>query len=93
MRLRVIQCVFRHSRHHFLYKNNGQTIDPFNGYAAIDYAPPTDLTYYLEENGGANGETRIVLPEGAFMGVWDSGPLYDIIVLTENELIVRSAIV
>ena len=77
----------------FQYRNNGQTIDPFNGYAAIDYDPPTDLTYFLQANGGANGETRIVLPEGAFMGVWDSGPLYDIILLTEDELVVRSRLV
>jgi len=77
----------------FQYSNNGQTIDPFNGFAAVDYTPPTDLTYFLENNGGPNGETRIVLPEGAFMGVWDSGPLYDIILLTEDELIVRSRLV
>lgn len=76
----------------FQYDNNGQTIDPFNGYAAIDFTPPTDLKYFLQANGGANGETRIILPEGAFMGVMDSGPLYDIILLTEDELVVRSQI-
>lgn len=77
----------------FQYLNNGQTIDPFNGYQAVDFDPPTDLSYFLEVGGGANGETRIVLPEGAFIGVWDSGPVYDIISLTEEELILRSAIV
>ncbi len=77
----------------FTYLNNGQTIDPWNGYAPVDYSPPTDFTYFLESNGGPNGETRIVLPEGAFMGVWDSGPLYDIILLTEEELVVRSQII
>lgn len=77
----------------FQYRNNGQTIDPFNGYAPVDYDPPTDLTYFLEAGGGESGQTRIILPEGAFMGVWDSGPLYDIVVLTENELVVRSQIV
>lgn len=76
----------------FQYLNNGQTIDPFNGYAPIDLDPPTDLTYFLAPKAGGNGETRIVLPEGAFMGVMDSGPLYDIIRLTENELVVRSRI-
>lgn len=76
----------------FQYKNNGSTIDPFNGYAAIELEPPTDLTYFLSAGGGENGETRIVLPEGAFMGVMDSGPLYDIIFLTETELVVRSQI-
>jgi len=77
----------------FQYDNNGQTIDPFNGYAAVDLTPPTDLTYFLQQGGGGNGETRIVLPEGAFMGVMDSGPLYDILRLTEDELVVRSKIV
>ena len=76
----------------FQYLNNGQTIDPFNGYAPVDFDPPTDLTYFLAPNAGGNGETRIVLPEGAFMGVMDSGPLYDIILLTEDELVVRSQI-
>ena len=76
----------------FQYINNGQTIDPFNGFAPFDFDPPTDLTYFLQEGGGLNGETRIVLPDDAFIGVLDSGPLYDIIVLTDTELIVRSQI-
>ncbi len=76
----------------FQYLNNGQTIDPFNGFAPIDFDPPTDLTYFLAEGAGGNGETRIVLPEGAFIGVLDSGPLYDIILLTDDELVLRSQI-
>lgn len=83
---------FNFNNSSFQYRNSGQTIDPFNGYEAIDYNPPTDLTYFLEAGGGTNGETRIILPEGAFMGVWDSGPVYDILVLNENELVVRSQI-
>ncbi len=76
----------------FQYDNNGQTVDPFNGFAPVDFDPPTDLTYFLQEGGGGNGETRIVLPEGSFIGVLDSGPLYDIILLTETELVLRSQI-
>ena len=76
----------------FLYRNSGQTIDPFNGFVPVDFNPPTDLTYFIEAGGGPNGESRIILPEGAFMGVWDSGPIYDILLLTENELVVRSQI-
>lgn len=74
----------------FQYKNNGQTIDPFNGYVAVDYDPPTDYTWFINEGGGENGEDRIELPEGAFMGVWDAGNLYDIVTLTEDELVVRT---
>lgn len=77
----------------FEYRNNGQTIDPFNGYVAIDYDPPSDYTWAIVPGAGYDGEDQIVLPEGAFMGVWDSGPLYDIVTLTENLLVVRSEIV
>jgi len=76
----------------FQYLNNGQTIDPFNGFAPVEFEPPTDLAYFLSAGGGDNGETRIILPEGAFIGVWDSGPFYDIILLTETDLVVRSQI-
>ena len=74
----------------FLYRNSGQTIDPFNGFVPVDFTPPTDLTYFIEEQGGPNGETRIILPEGAFIGVWDASPIYDIILLTEDELVLRT---
>lgn len=77
----------------FLYENNGSTVDPWNGYQAVAYSPPKDHTWLLVPGAGENGETRIVLPEGAFMGVWDSGPLYDIVSLTESTLVVRSKIV
>lgn len=73
----------------FLYANNGETIDPWDGYQAVPYDPPTDQVYTLIPGGGEEGETRIVLPEGAFMGVWDSGPFYDIVTLTESDLVVR----
>jgi len=77
----------------FQYQNNGLTVDPWNNYQPVEFNAPNDWTYFLKEGGGPNGETRIELPEGAFMGVWDSGPIYDIISLTETELVVRSEIV
>ena len=73
----------------FVYRNNGQTINPWEGYVAQDYDPPTDLTWQILPGGGEDGETRIVLPDGAFLGVWDSGPYYDIVTLTDTELVVR----
>lgn len=78
---------------HFDYRNNGLTVDPWDGYQAVEYTPPSDYTWFLNPGAGANGEMQIVLPEGAFMGVWDSGPLYDVVLLTETELVVRSRIV
>jgi len=77
----------------FIYDNAGRTIDPWNGYIPVEYTPPDDYTWLLLPGAGEGGETRIQLPEGAFMGVWDSGPSYDIISLTETTLVVRSKIV
>lgn len=76
----------------FEYKNNGSTIDPWNGYQAVEFIPPTDQTWFLSPDGGLDGVMQIQLPEGAFMGVWDSGPNYDVIKLTETELVLRSPI-
>lgn len=78
---------------HFVYDNNGQTVDPWNGYAAVDYTPPSDYTWFISKGTGQNGADQIVLPTGAFMGVWDSGPVYDIVSLTVDQLVVRSKIV
>ncbi|NRB48369.1 MAG: hypothetical protein HRU41_11905 [Saprospiraceae bacterium] len=77
----------------FVYKNQGKTVDPWNGYVPVDYIPPDDYTWLLVPGAGENGEIRIQLPEGAFMGVWDSGPAYDIVSLSEETLVVRSKIV
>lgn len=84
---------FSFANSQFLYLNNGQTVDPWNGYQAVDYSPPSDHNWLIVPGAGANGEDQIVLPEGSFMGVWDSGPLYDIVRVTETELVVRSQIV
>lgn len=74
----------------FIYANNGSTIDPWNGYVPVAYDPPSDYTWQLVPGGGENGEPRIILPEGAFMGVWDAGPTLDVVSVTETELIVRT---
>lgn len=73
----------------FQYNNNGQTIDPWNGYVAVDYTPPA-MTWILNEGAGDSGEDQIELPVGGFMGVWDASNKYDIISLTETDLVVRS---
>lgn len=78
---------------HFQYNNNGQTVDPFNGYQVVNYSPPTNLTWFISKGTGQNGADQIILPTGAFLGVWDSGPVYDIATLTANKLVVRSKIV
>lgn len=77
---------------HFQYNNNGKTVDPWNGYQAVPFTPPTDLTWVYSKGTGQNGADQIILPTGAFLGVWDSGPVYDIVTLTENDLVVRTNI-
>lgn len=77
---------------HFQYENNGQTIDPWNGYAAVPFTPPTDLTWFVSKGTGDMGVDQIVLPTGAFIGTWDSGPVYDIAKLSDTELVLRSKI-
>jgi hypothetical protein len=74
----------------FRYYNNGLTVDPWNGYTPVPYTPPTDHTWQLVPRGGVNGEDRIILTEGSFMGIWDASNVYDIVVITEDELIVRT---
>jgi hypothetical protein len=78
---------------HFQYNNNGQTIDPWNGYIAVNFAPPTNLNWAISKGTGNGGSDQLILPEGAFLGVWDSGPVYDIVSVSETQLVVRSPII
>lgn len=75
------------------YRNNGQTVNPFEGYEVQDYEPAPNQTWSFNGTGGLDGNGQITLPAGNFMGVRDSGPVYDIVTMTENELVVRSPIV
>lgn len=77
----------------FVYDNKGTTVDPWNGYAVVNYTPPNDYTWFISKGTGTNGADQIVLPDGAFLGVWDSGPVYDILSLTADQLVVQSKIV
>lgn len=77
---------------HFQYYNNGKTVNPWNGYVAEPFDPPTDLTWLVSKGTGDGGVDQLILPNGAFLGVRDSGPVYDIYELTENRLVVRSPI-
>ena len=74
----------------FQYENNGLTVDPYNGYAAVPYDAPTDHTFLLIPGGGPNGELRIELTEGSFLGLLDASNVYDVVVLTADELVVRT---
>lgn len=76
----------------FEYLNNGLTINPFNGYVAEPFELPPNQTWTLTPGGGEEGGDLLTVPEGAFLGVRDTEPEYEIVTLTEEELVVRSRI-
>ena len=71
---------------HFQYYNNGLTIYPEQGYEALPFDAPTDATWQLT----AGGVREIVLPVGSFIGVKDSGPVYEIVSLTPESMVLSS---
>ncbi len=79
---------FAGSRHQ--YYNNGETIDPAQGFDPVPFDPPTGVTYSINPGAGFNGTTQISLTPGSFIGVKNSGPLYDIIELTETRMVLLS---
>lgn len=69
-------------------KNNGASVDPWDGYQAKPYDPGIGDFVFLAGT-GISGRDQLLIPDDQFMGVWDSDNLLDIISLTETELIVR----
>jgi hypothetical protein len=70
-------------------KNNGSSVDPWNGYQPTPYDPGVGDFIFIEGS-GTNGRDQILIPDDQFMGVWDSDNLLDVVSLTETELIVRA---
>ena len=70
-------------------KNNGESVDPWNGYAATPYDPGIG-DFLFTVGTGTNGRDQLLIPDDQFMGVWDSDNLLDIVSLTDTELIVRA---
>lgn len=75
----------------FVYDNQASTINPWEGYVSQPLEVP-ELTYLLTPGTGTSGEDQIILPPCWFMGTWDSGPVYDIVELTETRLVIHGAI-
>lgn len=73
----------------FQYNNNGLTINPFNGYAAEPFTSVADPTWIYSPGTGASGADQIILPVGMFLGVRDASNVYDILSISETELVVR----
>lgn len=79
---------FTGSRHQ--YYNNGLTVDPAAGFEPVPFDPPTDVNYTLSVGTGYEGTDQIILPAESFIGVKNSGPVYDIIELTEDRMVLLS---
>lgn len=73
----------------FQNKNNGSSVDPWDGYKVKPYDPGVADFIFLEGS-GISGRDQLLIPDDQFMGVWDSDNLLDIVSLTETELIVRA---
>ena len=77
----------------YLYNNNGSTMNPFDGYVETEMEIPPS-TYFLNPGAGTSGEDQINLGSFSetlcgFMGIWDSGPYYDIVEITEDRLVIH----
>lgn len=75
----------------YLYNNNGGTVNPYEGYVVSALEVPA-MNFTFLEGSGTSGEDQILLPSCWFMGVWDSGPTYDIVELTEETLVLHGRI-
>jgi PKD repeat protein len=77
----------------FQYNNNGLTINPFDGYQAQVFNYPADLSWTFSPGTGTGGNDQIILAEGLFLGVRDASNVYDIVTISETELVVQAPIV
>ncbi len=75
----------------FQNKNNGASVNPWNGYMPESYSPGVSEFRY-QIGTGLNNRDQIVIPNEQFMGVWDADNVIDVVKLTELELIVRCRI-
>ncbi len=85
--------VFYIEDNHFQYFNSGLTVDPYQGYQALPFDAPTDAIWTLSPGTGYQGADQIILPAGSFIGTMDSGPVYDIISISEDSLTVMGPLV
>lgn len=73
----------------FQNKNNGNSVDPWDGYKAKPYDGGVS-EFIFQEGTGINNRDQIILPNDQFIGVWDNDNVLDIVKLTESELITRA---
>jgi hypothetical protein len=72
----------------FQNRNNGASVDPWNGYTPVPLDPGVSA-FTFSEGTGILGRDQIILPDDQFMGVWDCDNVLDVVKLSADELIVR----
>lgn len=77
----------------FTYLNGGETFSACQGFVADpNYQIPDGLTYQVLPSASSNSDLKIILADDFWMGIEDTGPEYEIISLTEEELILLTPI-
>jgi len=77
----------------FIYDNGGETFSVCAGYVSVpDYNIPPNAGFTFSPSASGNAEFMLTLDEGSWMGVEDSGPVYEIVSISENELVMLSPI-
>ena len=73
----------------FENKNNGMSVNPWNGYLPENYnGGVSSFTYSVGT--GKNSSDQIIIPDDQFMGVWDADNVMDVVKLTSSELVVKT---
>jgi hypothetical protein len=72
----------------FQNRNNGASVNPWNGYQAQPLDTGLGDFVYLEGT-GILGRDQILLNDDQWVGVWDCDNLLDVVKLTATELVVR----
>ena len=79
----------------YFYENNGGTMNPYEGFVITPLEVPDTLQYILTPGVGINGLGEFYLPQDEngfcwFMGVWNAGPTFDIVEISEDRLVVSA---
>jgi PKD repeat protein len=77
----------------FVYenKNNGLSVNPWDGYRPV-VADWGKSEFSFTEGTGINNRDQIILENLQFMGVWDCHNILDVVQLTATKLIVRGRV-
>jgi len=75
------------------YINGGDTFSACQGFVVDqNYPVPTGVSYLIADSNSSNSELEIILDEGSWMGVEDTGPSYEIVSISEDEMVLLTPI-